>query len=701
NLLLVQFTLAEPLDEDVTFDYSLVEGTAKAGVDYKGQTGNITIAAGFKLAQLFITTKDNTDVQNDTQFLLEISKLSENATSSHSQTIVSIVNKVPDPIVDNTPELSFSSEMSVNEGDLLLVKFTLAEPLDEDVTFDYSLVEKTAKKGTDYFDKAGSITIASGSTSAQLFITTTENTAVQNDTQFLLEISDIQGAKTSHKQMIISILNEILELTFDNTHQVLEGGQVEITLTLSQTVQRRIKIDYETADNTAKADVDYQKVENGVIYLEPGELSTIINLTTLTHGESHDDSSFYFRVTDVVGAIKASSESLIEITNNEPKISFHNYFSVKEGDSAVIEFSISEPNNNKITIWYETEGGSAENNVDFTQHASTELNIINSFDKNGQEVYKTRLSLETLNRNGIQGERDFYFKITKVVGATIDIEQARIMITDVIEISRIGFDESETQASYQTGDLLISVTKSKVSTEELRVPFELTGTAVIGQDYTLAGNNEVVFAANSTTATIEVNVIDNGLPRSGSTIEVLLKAVGDNEIDQNKSSHTVVLTGGLALNDTGSVTGTDNDDANYGRDSDADLKDNNEDGLAGFSFSKLDYQGNKVSDDNNSFACVKDNVTGFVYEGKQQANLIAYNAKLSDDEISQLNQSLANVTYQKVYDTFTFTDNDGNTVSDFTNITGRDWERISASDKERPAFKKLTELSTNEFTFLL
>ncbi|MBL0687138.1 MAG: DUF1566 domain-containing protein [Sulfurospirillum sp.] len=42
-----------------------------------------------------------------------------------------------------------------------------------------------------------------------------------------------------------------------------------------------------------------------------------------------------------------------------------------------------------------------------------------------------------------------------------------------------------------------------------------------------------------------------------------------------------------------------------------------------------------------------------------------------------------------------------NSLKDFTNITGRDWERISASDKERPAFKKLTELSTNEFTFLL
>ncbi|MCP4992009.1 MAG: DUF1566 domain-containing protein, partial [Colwellia sp.] len=314
----------------------------------------------------------------------------------------------------------------------------------------------------------------------------------------------------------------------------------------------------------------------------------------------------------------------------------------------------------------------------------------------GKLVYKTTLPLYSIANKTIQPDRDFFFKVIELKGATTDIEQVRITITDAVETVKIGFDEINTQASYQAGNLSISLTKSLASIEELTIPFELSGTAVEGADYILTNTtNEIVFAANSTTATIDLNIIDNGLPRSGSTISFLLKPVGSNEIDEELSSHTVVLAGNLALNDTGALTG---DDARYGRDSDTNLNDD-EDGKSGFSFTKIDTQGNKLDKDASQFSCLMDNVTGLVYETKETSGVTygsAYNAKLTDNEITQLGASLATASYQDVYDTFTDDETD-----DFTNITGLNWDDLSAANKAETAFKKVIELTSNEVDAML
>ncbi|MCI5149215.1 MAG: DUF1566 domain-containing protein [Candidatus Electrothrix sp. MAN1_4] len=78
-----------------------------------------------------------------------------------------------------------------------------------------------------------------------------------------------------------------------------------------------------------------------------------------------------------------------------------------------------------------------------------------------------------------------------------------------------------------------------------------------------------------------------------------------------------------SLNDTGitaTVGSTGKEDANYGRDADSDTN-NDDDGHKGFSFTKLDTDGNVLPDQTqtyatNSWACVQDNVTGLVWEVK-------------------------------------------------------------------------------------
>lgn len=90
-----------------------------------------------------------------------------------------------------------------------------------------------------------------------------------------------------------------------------------------------------------------------------------------------------------------------------------------------------------------------------------------------------------------------------------------------------------------------------------------------------------------------------------------------------------VVTG--ALNDTGITDCTGNsgkEDCNYGRDANAETN-SNDDGHAGFSFTKLDSSGEALDDQTQNYAtdpwaCVKDNVTGLVWSLDQGATAWEY-----------------------------------------------------------------------------
>ncbi|CAK8712478.1 hypothetical protein KKHLCK_01495 [Candidatus Electrothrix laxa] len=84
-----------------------------------------------------------------------------------------------------------------------------------------------------------------------------------------------------------------------------------------------------------------------------------------------------------------------------------------------------------------------------------------------------------------------------------------------------------------------------------------------------------------------------------------------------KLSQPPVVTGS-SFNDTGitaTVGSTGAEDADHGRDADS-ATNSDVDGYAGFSFTKLSADGTELAADVTSWVCVKDNVTGLVWEAK-------------------------------------------------------------------------------------
>lgn len=136
-------------------------------------------------------------------------------------------------------------------------------------------------------------------------------------------------------------------------------------------------------------------------------------------------------------------------------------------------------------------------------------------------------------------------------------------------------------------------------------------------------------------------LLNQGLSLFGAMDELRIysRAVSLSEVKALSKIEVVTATG--KLNDTGitqcsnangqgqscPVTDYPNQDAQYGRD----LHNNDDsDGHAGFSFTKLDANGNELLANAAAWSCVKDNVTGLIWEVKQGGNGVTGDEGLHD-----------------------------------------------------------------------
>jgi hypothetical protein len=185
-----------------------------------------------------------------------------------------------------------------------------------------------------------------------------------------------------------------------------------------------------------------------------------------------------------------------------------------------------------------------------------------------------------------------------------------------------------------TTPLSFTVSLSEAAAAQVAVDFATSdGTATAGADYT-ASSGTLVIPAGSTTGTVVVNVLGDQSTEGDESFTVTLSDASANArlmLNAAEAAGSIVdddIATLRALNDTGLTVCADatssgkscaqtaafpGQDAQFGRDA---TNNDNTDGDAGFSFTKLDANGDPLASVGLPWDCVRDEITGLEWEVK-------------------------------------------------------------------------------------
>ncbi len=315
---------------------------------------------------------------------------------------------------------------------------------------------------------------------------------------------------------------------------------------------------------------------------------------------------------------------------------------------AVVEFTLNRDATSDLEIFYSVqsaESGSvtATPGEDFSEIQNDSVQI---------SVGQRRASIEVDILGDLIDEDDetIVVSINDVQGAEVDFikTSTTFEIIDNDPEPEVIFDIAQQIVSEKTGAIEIGLSLTSITEKVVTVPISFSGTANEEQDFEKQFSDTIEFAPLQDMQTLALTVIDDAIPEGG---ESLTLALGDitNSTPGEQTSHTVIISGQVGLNDTGVLLYSDGTNLDYqaspdgfpGQDaaSGRDITVSNpNDGFAGFAFEYLDADGNVIGEGSRDEAsaegaiCVRDRTTNLTWEIKQeqQVDLITGNDNINN-----------------------------------------------------------------------
>ncbi len=304
--------------------------------------------------------------------------------------------------------------------------------------------------------------------------------------------------------------------------------------------------------------------------------------------------------------------------------------SVKEGDSGEtvigIDLSFSSTPSKDVTLEYELVSGTAEAGSDFKEETRS-ITIRSGIRRHTFEI-------KAMGDTTYEDSEWFEVRINSATNADVSTRggKAKVELTNDDDMPVVYFSASEQLVAETVGSADVIIAMDGPSGFDTEIDLAVSGTAQAGDDYVLDGSLQVVIPAGQVSHTIPVDIIADAIPEGGETVIFEVNQLSNGILPDDRSElsekHTLTIAGDVALNDTGVTTFSDGSyshgiayepasapmqDASVGRDV---TSPQGVDGHAGFSFTKIDENGNPLSPSAASWSCVRDNVTGLVWEEK-------------------------------------------------------------------------------------
>ena len=389
-------------DGDVTFNYTLSDGTATVDSDYTlpaPSARSFTIAEGDLTASFAIPILDDaaspmSEGSETFDITINITKGARfgNNRITRTRTITIHDNELPTLTFQTEP----ISAIENNEDAVISVGVKLSVSHHQDVTFQYDMTDITTTKGIDYIEDGTRIgTVSKGNNSGTFTIPLTDDLISEENETFTITLSRPNNAVFAANAMMISKTatiedNEppILKITttdFTVDENVGATG-FQLAFELSNPTDQEVSFQYDVTDGTAEEGVDYTRpvLAARMIRIPIGNTTRTIMIPILEDSLNEGNETFTFSLlsSSVSGAVLEDNATeytqTITIEDDEdPTLSITpTTFEVFEDiGNLVVEFKLSGPTDSDVTFKYDLNDGDTTKGTDYTEAVEAERNL--------------------------------------------------------------------------------------------------------------------------------------------------------------------------------------------------------------------------------------------------------------------------------------------------------------------------------------
>lgn len=482
-------------DGEVSVEFDTVDGTAVAGEDYVGQSGTLIFPAGVVSQTITIDITDDSNVEPNEVFTVALSNPTGGASlGANSSVAVTILE-------DDVPGvLAFDVEAAeVNEADgTVTLKVNRTNGSDGEVSVDFTTSDGTAVAGQDYSFQEGTLTFASGITTADIVIQITDDTLIEADETFTVTLSSPGGGASlgANSVATVTILENDIAVAFEvgSVEVDEDAGTVTVNVLRTGDSDAAVSVDFATQNGTAEAGLDYV-ASNGTLNFAATVTSQPVTISISDDKLDELNETFLIQLSNAsTGTVLGTNDTVtVTIVDDDVPgvLSIQSTATVNERAGTVsLTVTRSNGSDGEVTVQFATIDGTAQAGLDYTADSG----VLTFGDGQTTQTIEIAITDDVL---GSEPSEVFVVQLSDATGgATIGTASATVTIENVNDAPTISgpvvvATRSEQDASFTVDQTELLSTASDREGDTLSVT-NLTLVSGDNRGVTISGDSLLV-----------------------------------------------------------------------------------------------------------------------------------------------------------------------------------------------------------------